>query len=191
MFELRPFVTFKWIMNLSTPQRSSSSPQSSCIPFTRTDVVSFLISVPRVSTDGDAHEILTLIACASGVIVAVILILIILVIMRCDKYDPTARPSCENDAECGTQSTSEKPKVNKNPAVRRMSIYSLFGSRRQSFDIQPKTERNMSISTVQTEMSWVGAQTDVTCSRETIFSASSNELAPKWSKGSHPNDAVT
>lgn len=47
----------------------------------------FVFAVPRVSTDGDSHEILTLVACCSGLTVAVIVIIIIVFVMDCGNID--------------------------------------------------------------------------------------------------------
>lgn len=92
----------------------------------------FFISVPQVSIDGDSHGILTLVACVSGFIVATLVIVGVVIVMRYGKSQPR---QCENPA-CKTHETegdaSNKQKTKKG----RLGIFTIFGTSRQSFDVE-------------------------------------------------------
>lgn len=48
----------------------------------------FLFSVPMVSSDGEPHEILTLIAVGTGLVAAVIVLIFLIILIDCTKrYD--------------------------------------------------------------------------------------------------------
>lgn len=93
----------------------------------------FPISVPVVSTDGDSHEILTLVACVSGLVVACVVIVIIVMVMRCGKVEQQqGQAAAEKINETDSAADNSKPRMGKG----RLSIFTIFGHSRRSFDVE-------------------------------------------------------
>lgn len=92
--------------------------------------------MPRVSTDGDPHEILTLVACVSGLVVAVILIIIIVMTLGCGNVQHTAMQLTNQDVESDIKRSR---RTRKSPFKRKMTIFTIFGGERQSFNVQAAT----------------------------------------------------
>lgn len=100
------------------------------------------VSVPRVSTDGQPHEILTLVTCVSGLLIATIIVSIIVMALRRVHHNEKHRtktillssappPPPKTDVEAQPVpklilSDAERPKI---------KIFTIFGSSKQSFDL--------------------------------------------------------
>lgn len=99
----------------------------------------FLILVPRVSTDGSPHEILTLVACLSGVIVATIVVSAIICVLRKSNQNDVIRmrplPS-RIDVESQRQIELAGPSTSESTGRPKMKIFTIFGSS-SSFDLKP------------------------------------------------------
>lgn len=97
----------------------------------------FRISVPRVSTDGSPHEVLTLVACLSGAVVAIILVSIIIFMLR--KATRNEFVMMQNiakqvdESQRDIESQRKVSKSNTNPS--KMKIFTIFGASKQSFDL--------------------------------------------------------
>lgn len=94
--------------------------------------LSFSISVPQVSIDGDSHGTLTLVACVSGFIVASLVIVGIVMVMRYGKSQPR---QCQHSA-CRTNDTETDANNKRRTSKGRLGIFTIFGTSRQSFDVQ-------------------------------------------------------
>lgn len=89
--------------------------------------------MPRVSIDGQSHEMLTLITCVSGFVVASLVI--VAVVMAIRRVDMQPQPQCQNHTINRTEEESNednKRRTNKG----RSSIFTIFSHSRQSFDVE-------------------------------------------------------
>lgn len=104
------------------------------------------VSVPRVSIDGDSHELLALTACVAGVVVASFVIIVILIVMNRDKRKARQFEMAQqhltnnnNTYSCGDRHKS--PPIVSEVAIEsrtdkgRFGIFVIFGKSRQSFDV--------------------------------------------------------
>lgn len=94
------------------------------------------VSVPRVTTDGSPHEVLTLIVCLSGAVVATILVsLIVFMLRKATRNEFVMMQNIASQIDIESQRVS-KSKVPKPTTSRpKMRIFSIFGSTKQSFDL--------------------------------------------------------
>lgn len=99
------------------------------------DSFRFYSSVPRVSMDGKPHEILALVACVSGFMVATVFLSIIIIVLRKvhrREWHKLETLSAQSDVEAQKSpeiiesTSSDQPKV---------KIFTIFGSKKQSFDL--------------------------------------------------------
>lgn len=116
--------------------------------------LSFLnyLSVPRVSTDGRPHEILTLIACLSGIVIATIIVSFVVFALRkvtknesimlhnisSQKHINSQRISEEfESSRISTETESPRFAEEAGPSTSqpKTKIFTIFGSSRQSFDL--------------------------------------------------------
>lgn len=103
------------------------------------------VSVPRVSIDGDSHELLALTACVAGVVVASFVIIVIVIVMNRDKrkarqFEMEQHLNNNNNTySCGDRHKS--PSIVSEVAIEsrtdkgRFGIFVIFGKSRQSFDV--------------------------------------------------------
>lgn len=108
--------------------------RNSAVPKTRLNngnVLFFFnfIAVPRVTTDGSPHEILTLVACISGLIVAIIVFAIILLTLREQEQMETHPMACKRSLGDDVEAQS-CPKDQQ-----KVTVFTIFGSSKRSFDV--------------------------------------------------------
>lgn len=99
-------------------------------------IFSSLFSVPRVSIDGNSHEILTLVVCLSGLLLGIIIVVIIVLLLNkvkgtdSDTVGLCAIPT-QIDIEAQKVRHADKSSTNRS----RIRIFTIFGSSNQSFDL--------------------------------------------------------
>lgn len=154
--------------------------------------------MPHASIDGESHGTLTLIVCVTGIIVAVILIIIIIRTMECGKVErfilqpeelrcanqgtnlaaATALPPLAKAKKIAQKLSEKSPKENQHKQKR--NLFAIFGYNRDSFDVEKASNssnlngihRENSVSTILTDISWntTADGTDhLSDSRETVF----------------------
>lgn len=101
-----------------------------------------------MSTDGDSHEILTLVACVSGLAVAVIVITIIVFVMDCGNIDVAhvhrnkSRLCDDIEAQLNeTESATDAEKNKQNAHQNRMQIFTILDGNKETFEDQLSSQR--------------------------------------------------
>ncbi|XP_055298051.1 uncharacterized protein LOC129566285 [Sitodiplosis mosellana] len=93
-------------------------------------------TVARVSTDGSPHGFLTLVVCLSATVVATILVsLIVFMLRKATRNELVMMQSIRSKIDIESQRVSKEPQPNNNTTRPISRIFTIFGTSRQSFDL--------------------------------------------------------